>query len=59
VQHSKHEPFSLEDLVRAIATIYHIDDLLKRRAVDLLVLGSQQNCSGAYQLELADGDHLV
>jgi hypothetical protein len=36
-QHAKHEAFSLEDLIRAVSAIDHVDNLLQRRAVYLLV----------------------
>lgn len=53
LEHAQHEALSLEDLVHAIPAIHHVDDLLDRRAVDLFVLGSDEDCSGSHKLELA------
>ena len=53
LQHREHEALRLHDLLHGVAPVDHVDNLLQRRAVDLFVLGSEQNCRSTDELELA------
>ena len=57
-KHGEHEPFSLENLVHGVTIIDHINNLLDRGAVDLLILGSKEESSCADQLKLSYRDNL-
>lgn len=59
LQHAEHEAFGLQNLIDCIASIDHVNNLINRRAVDLLIFRSDKDCSGPDQLELAQGDYLA
>lgn len=59
LQHAEHETFRLENLVASVAAINHVYNLLHGRAIDLFVLGGDEYCSGADQLQLSQGDDLA
>ena len=56
LQHAEHEALGLEDLVNGIAAINHVDDLLNGRAVDLFILGGDEDRGSSYKLEFAKRD---
>jgi hypothetical protein len=53
LEHAQHEPFGFEDLIDRVASIDHINDLLHRWAIDLLVFSSNENSSRAYKLQFS------
>lgn len=55
---TEHEALGLEDLFLGVAVVDHVNNLLDGRAVDLFILGSKEESSGANQLELSHGNHL-
>lgn len=59
LKHAEHEAFGLQDLINRITTIDHVYNFVDRWAVDLLVLRSNEDSSGANQLKLAQGDNLA
>lgn len=59
LEHAEHEAFSLEDLIHSVATIDHVNDFVDGRAVDLFILGSDEDCSGSNQLKLTQGNDLA
>lgn len=58
LQHAEHETLSLQDLLNGEAAIDHVNDLLNRRTVNLLVLGRNKDGCGPDELELAKRDNL-
>lgn len=58
VEHGQHKAFSLQDVVNGVPAVYHVDDLLNRGAVNLLVLGGNEKCRGTHELQLAQRDDL-
>lgn len=58
-QHAQHEALRLEDLLYSVASIHHIHNFLDGWAVDLLILGRDENRSGPDQLQLTQRDNLA
>lgn len=50
LKHGKHESLGLQDLINSVTSIYHVDDLLHRRTIDLLILGRDEDGRCPYQL---------
>jgi hypothetical protein len=59
LQHAEHESFGLEDFLRGIAIVDHVDNLMNRGAVDFLILGCDEDGCCADELQLAQGDDLA
>lgn len=59
LQHAEHEAFGLEDLIDGVPTIDHVNDLLDRRTIDLFVLGSDEDGSGANELQFTERHNLA
>lgn len=59
VEHTKHEALSLQNFFRGVAIVNHEDDFVHRRAINFLVLGGNEQCCGADQLQFSDRDDLV
>jgi len=58
LEHAKHEPLRLKDLFAFVPTVDHVLDLLYGRAVNLLILGGQEDGGSPDELQLAKRDDL-
>lgn len=59
LKHGEHEALCLENLLCAVSSVDHVHDFVNRWAVDLFVLGSNEQRSSANQLKLAQRDDLI
>ena len=59
LEHTEHEALRFQNLLGRVAAVDHVLNLLDGRAVDLLVLGRDEDGGCADELQLAEGDDLA
>lgn len=57
-QHAQHKTLRLQNLLARVSVVHHVHYLLERWAVNLFVLGGDEDCCGADKLQLSYGDNL-